>query len=72
MPKSAWPRPRPARPARWPSRTSTPQANALLQQSIVLDPTNPIYPRRHRGTQREQVAYEEQVRDPEGTTNNPL
>jgi general secretion pathway protein D len=47
------------------------QANALLQQSVVLQPDNPVYPADIEQLKVEQMAYEEQVRDPEGTTNNP-
>jgi general secretion pathway protein D len=47
------------------------QANTLLQQASVLDPNNPAYPADIEELKREQLAYEAQVRDPEGTTVNP-
>ena len=47
------------------------QANTLLQQAIVLDPNNPAYPADIEELKVEQMAYEAQVRDPEGTTVNP-
>jgi len=47
------------------------QANTLLQQAIILDPNNPAYPADIEELKQEQMAYEEQVRDPEGTTTNP-
>jgi general secretion pathway protein D len=47
------------------------QANALLQQAIVLQPDNPAYPADIEELKQEQMAYEAQVRDPEGTTVNP-
>jgi general secretion pathway protein D len=47
------------------------QANDLLQQAIVLQPDNPDYPADIEVLKQEQMAYEAQVRDPEGTTVNP-
>jgi len=47
------------------------QANKLLQEAIILDPSNPAYPADIEELKQEQMAYEEQVRDPEGTTVNP-
>jgi general secretion pathway protein D len=47
------------------------QANTLLQQAIVLDPNNPVYPADIDQLKQDQMAYEAQVRDPEGTTVNP-
>jgi general secretion pathway protein D len=46
-------------------------ANTLLQQAIVLDPNNPAYPQDIENLKQEQMAYEAEVRDPEGTTVNP-
>jgi general secretion pathway protein D len=47
------------------------QAAALIQESIRLQPDNPVYTADLEELQKEQLAYEEQVRDPEGTTSNP-
>ena len=47
------------------------QAAELLQQCIILQPDNPVYPADIEQLKTEQIAYEEQIRDPEGTTNNP-
>lgn len=47
------------------------QANALLEEAINLQPNNPVYPADVEELKRLQLAYEEQVRDPEGTVNNP-
>ena len=47
------------------------QAAALLQESVRLQPDNPVYPADIEELKKEQLAYEEQVRDPEGTVNNP-
>ena len=47
------------------------QAAALLQQAIALQPSNPAYPKALEDLKQQQVAYERQVRDPEGTVNNP-
>jgi general secretion pathway protein D len=47
------------------------QAATLLQQSVALQPDNPVYAADIQDLKRQQVAYEEQVRDPEGTVNNP-
>ena len=47
------------------------QAATLLQQSIALQPNNPVYAADIEELKKEQLAYEEQVRDPEGTVNNP-
>ncbi len=46
-------------------------AATLLQQAVVLQPDNPVYPADLAELKNEQIAYEEQVRDPEGTDNNP-
>jgi general secretion pathway protein D len=42
-----------------------------LQEAINLDPTNPEYPKDLQDLKAQQVAYERQVDDPEGTVNNP-
>ena len=42
-----------------------------LQEAINLDPTNPAYPKALEDLKKEQIAYERQVDDPEGTVNNP-
>jgi general secretion pathway protein D len=47
------------------------QANTLLQQAVVLDPNNPAYPADIEELKQEQLAYEAEVRNPEGTTVNP-
>ena len=47
------------------------QAHDLLSQAIVLQPNNPIYPADVEELKKQQLAYEEQIRDPEGTINNP-
>ena len=47
------------------------QAATLLQQAVILQPNNPVYPADIEELKKEQVAYEEQIRDPEGTVNNP-
>ena len=47
------------------------QAAALLRQAINLQPQNPAYPAMLEDLKKQQIAYEEQVDDPEGTTYNP-
>jgi general secretion pathway protein D len=47
------------------------QAASLLQESIMLQPDNPVYTADIEDLKKQQLAYEEQVRDPEGTVNNP-
>src|ERR1700677_553443 len=47
------------------------QAAALIKDAILLQPDNPVYQADLDELKKEQLAYEEQVRDPEGTTNNP-
>jgi len=47
------------------------QAATLLQQAVILQPGNPVYAADIEELKKEQLAYEEQVRDPEGTVNNP-
>jgi general secretion pathway protein D len=47
------------------------EAASLLQQAVILQPNNPVYPADIADLKKQQLAYEEEVRDPEGTTNNP-
>jgi tetratricopeptide (TPR) repeat protein len=47
------------------------QAASLLQQCILLQPGNPVYEADLEDLKKQQLAYEEQIRDPEGTVNNP-
>jgi len=47
------------------------QAASLLQEAILLQPDNPVYTTDLEDLKKQQLAYEEQVRDPEGTTVNP-
>jgi len=47
------------------------QAASLLQEAILLQPDNPVYTADLEELKKQQLAYEEQVRDPEGTVNNP-
>jgi general secretion pathway protein D len=47
------------------------QAATLLQQAVTLQPDNPAYPADIEELKQEQMAYEAEVRDPEGTTVNP-
>lgn len=47
------------------------QAAALLQTAVTLQPNNPAYPADIEELKKEQLAYEAEVRDPEGTTVNP-
>jgi len=47
------------------------QAATLLQQAVILQPDNPVYAADIERLKKQQLAYEEQVRDPEGTDNNP-
>ncbi len=47
------------------------QAADLLQQAVMLQPNNPVYPADIAQLKKQQLAYEEQMRDPEGTVNNP-
>lgn len=42
-----------------------------LQEAIALDPSNPEYPKDIDDLKKEQIAYEKQVDNPEGTVNNP-
>jgi general secretion pathway protein D len=47
------------------------QAAELLQQAVALQPENPVYAADIQQLKKQQLAYEEQIRDPEGTVNNP-
>ena len=47
------------------------EAAALLQESVALQPDNPVYPADIEDLKKQQLAYEEEIRDPEGTVNNP-
>lgn len=47
------------------------QAASLLQEAIRLQPDNPVYTADLEKLKQAQIAYEMQVRDPEGITNNP-
>jgi len=47
------------------------QAASLLQEAIMLQPDDPTYTADLEELKNEQLAYEQQVRDPEGTTVNP-
>jgi general secretion pathway protein D len=47
------------------------QAGALLQQCVVLQPDNPVYQADIEELKKQQLAYEEELRDPEGTQVNP-
>jgi general secretion pathway protein D len=47
------------------------QAASLLQESVMLQPDNPVYPADIEDLKKQQLAYEEEIRDPEGTVNNP-
>jgi general secretion pathway protein D len=46
-------------------------AASMLQQAVILQPNNPVYPADIEELKKQQEAYEEQVRDPEGVENNP-
>lgn len=47
------------------------EAAALLQESVALQPDNPVYPADIEDLKKQQLAYEEEIRDPEDTVNNP-
>ncbi|HEV3272506.1 MAG TPA: hypothetical protein VGZ93_10035 [Candidatus Methylacidiphilales bacterium] len=47
------------------------EAASLLQESIMLEPNNPVYTADIEDLKKQQLAYEAEVRDPEGTVNNP-
>jgi general secretion pathway protein D len=46
-------------------------AATLLQQAVILQPNNPVYPADLEELKKQQMAYEMEVRDPEGIDNNP-
>jgi general secretion pathway protein D len=47
------------------------EAAARLKEAIILEPRDPRYPQELEDLKKEQVAYEAQVNDPEGTAHNP-
>jgi general secretion pathway protein D len=47
------------------------QAATLLQQAIVLQPNDPTYTADLEDLKQQQIVYEEQAHNPEGTANNP-
>jgi general secretion pathway protein D len=47
------------------------QAAARIQEAINLEPNNPVYTDDLETLKQEQMAYEQQVHDPEGTVSNP-
>ncbi|MCE0498876.1 MAG: hypothetical protein LV481_13120 [Methylacidiphilales bacterium] len=47
------------------------QAASRLEEAIDLQPNDPTYPKDLEDLKKQQMAYEAQVRDPEGTVNNP-
>ena len=47
------------------------QAASRLQEAIVLQPNDPTYSTDLENLKQQQVVYEEQVHNPEGTVNNP-
>jgi general secretion pathway protein D len=47
------------------------EAASLLQESVTLQPDNPVYAADIEDLKKQQLAYEEEIRDPEGTVNNP-
>jgi general secretion pathway protein D len=47
------------------------QAASLLQEAIVLQPNDPTYTTDLDNLKQQQLAYEEQAHNPEGTENNP-
>ena len=47
------------------------QAASLLQEAIALQPNNPVYTQDLEDLKQQQIVYEEQVHNPEGTVNNP-
>jgi general secretion pathway protein D len=51
--------------------TNFAQAAKLLEQAINLQPNDPTYPQDLAMLKKQQMAYEAQVRNPEGTTDNP-
>jgi general secretion pathway protein D len=47
------------------------QAATRLQEAVNLQPDNPAYPEDLENLKRQQQAYEQHVRDPQGLTDNP-
>jgi general secretion pathway protein D len=47
------------------------QAASLVEQAIALEPNDPRYQQDLEDLKEQQVVYEKQVRNPEGTVNNP-
>jgi general secretion pathway protein D len=47
------------------------QAASLLQEAIALQPNDPTYTKDLDDLKQQQIVYEEQVHNPEGTDNNP-
>lgn len=47
------------------------QAATKIQEAIQLQPNNPAYPQDLEDLKKQQIAYEEQTRNPEGVVGNP-
>jgi general secretion pathway protein D len=47
------------------------QAATRLQEAISLEPNDPVYTKDLDDLKQQQITFEEQTRDPEGTVNNP-
>jgi general secretion pathway protein D len=47
------------------------QAATRLQEAISLEPNDPVYTKDLDELKQQQITFEEQSRDPEGTVNNP-
>jgi general secretion pathway protein D len=47
------------------------QAATRLQEAISLEPNDPVYTKDLDDLKQQQITFEEQSRDPEGTVNNP-
>ena len=47
------------------------QAATRLEEAVALEPNDPVYTKDLDDLKQQQIAYEEQSRDPEGTVNNP-
>ena len=47
------------------------EAATLLQDAILLDPANPVYRQDLENLKQQQMVYEAQSRDPEGSIHNP-
>ena len=46
-------------------------SDACFSSAVILQPNNQVYPADIEELKKQQAAYEEQVRDPEGIDNNP-